>query len=468
MTTHFFRMAGTKPKECKVCRSSGKVNGEGKCEKCVAIEEEAVCPTCEVRVEDSQKGLQCDDCQRWYHASCEGVEQASYSKMQEEVDGVWFCRKCMRVLKRQVETVKRLREERDALVAEQRKFDVKVKELMECLGAVERKNRDLAEELKALKQQGKVAGEPAAAARLPADHTYSGQKDKVGGEDPAQQVKGAGGGASPGKDGQSEPAAAAATASASTGGAPQAEGGTRVEGEAGPRSGSGQASSRKGAEKVRQREQEARGEERAATWMGVGKHSWDRIMAGKKPSVQVDKPGRRVWLFGDSLMRGVGREVYCLSKGQYRVIDKSVPGSNIRQIHQTVQAHLSELQPEDLVVVEGGGNGLEEIGAEETLRVMKDTVAMIRGKIMRNPLVMCVPMRRGLESGRFGQMRRWVNGRCVERLEDWRCDGLQLWERLNWRQVWAQDGIHLSNVGKVWTAWNVVEWAQHREDGRRA
>ena len=92
---------------------------------------------------------------------------------------------------------------------------------------------------------------------------------------------------------------------------------------------------------------------------------------------------------------------------------------------------------------------------------------MVRGKVARRPLIMGIPMRRDKEGRRFGRERRWVNRRLVERLEEWGCDGLQLWERMDWRQVWTQDGVHLSNIGKVWLAWNVVEWAQHWEGARQ-
>ena len=125
------------------------------------------------------------------------------------------------------------------------------------------------------------------------------------------------------------------------------------------------------------------------------------------------------------------------------------------------------MEPEDLVVIEGGGNGLEEVGGRETVRVMEDIVKMIKSRISRRPLVMCIPMRRGKEGKVFGRERRWVNRRLVAELEKWECDGLQLWERMDWRQVWTQDGVHMSNVGKVWVAWNVVEWAQHWEMARQ-
>lgn len=64
---------------------------------------------------------------------------------------------------------------------------------------------------------------------------------------------------------------------------------------------------------------------------------------------------RRLWVFGDSLMLGwTGRSnLRC----EYRIVDRSKSGANIRVIHRTVKDYLSE----DLVVDEGGGNGLEDI-----------------------------------------------------------------------------------------------------------
>ena len=177
-----------------------------------------------------------------------------------------------------------------------------------------------------------------------------------------------------------------------------------------------------------------------------------------------DRRLRRLWVFGDSLMRGVDKEIYSLSKGGYKVVDKSKPGANISVIRETVEKYLREFEPE---VIEGGGNRLEEIGGFETAKVMEKIVKKVEEKINHRPLLLCIPMRRDKEGRRFGRERRWVNRRCVEKLEEWGCDGLQLWEKMDWGQVWTRDGVHMSNIGKVWMAWNVVEWAQRREDYRQ-
>ena len=62
-------------------------------------------------------------------------------------------------MKRQVEAVRRLREEREALQTEQRRLDDQVKVLMENLGVVERENRTLREEIKELKGKVRTQGE---------------------------------------------------------------------------------------------------------------------------------------------------------------------------------------------------------------------------------------------------------------------------------------------------------------------
>lgn len=49
-------------------------------------------------------------------------------------------------------------------------------------------------------------------------------------------------------------------------------------------------------------------------------------------------------------------------------MEKSVLGATITELGRTVEEHLSNIRPEDLVVIEGSGNGLEKIGGEETVR----------------------------------------------------------------------------------------------------
>ena len=213
--------------------------------------------------------------------------------------------------------------------------------------------------------------------------------------------------------------------------------------------------------------QEARPEQSPPTWMGVGKHTWQKVCDGAK--LRHNKQGKlrqRLWIFGDSILKGVGREIHFLSAGYYRIMDRTEGGSRIGRIRDVVEEHLREMQPEDLVVVQGGGNGLLEVGENRTLAILKDIVRLVRKKVGNRVLVMCVPPRRR-EGEEYDRKRVKLNKECVINLEKWRCDGLQLYEGANWKAAGARDGVHLSEVGKVWTGWNVVEWAQHKTTRRR-
>ena len=170
-------------------------------------------------------------------------------------------------------------------------------------------------------------------------------------------------------------------------------------------------------------------------------------------------------IVGFSLLRGLGKEVHFLLKDYYKIIDESMPGATIRDIRNKIVESLSEFEPDDLVIIEGGGNDLLDIGEQKILQLLllESIVKVVNVKVKQNPLAMCIPVRRKEEGSRYGAVRRAVNRKCLEKLEKWSCDGLQLHERMDWRRVWAFDGVHMSDIGKVWTAWNVVEWAQHKE-----
>ena len=58
-----------------------------------------------------------------------------------------------------------------------------------------------------------------------------------------------------------------------------------------------------------------------------------------------------------------------------------------------MKKHLWDMAPGDLVVIEGVGNGLEEIGGRETAWWMEEIIGLMREKINKRPLVMCIPMR---------------------------------------------------------------------------
>lgn len=200
-------------------------------------------------------------------------------------------------------------------------------------------------------------------------------------------------------------------------------------------------------------------------WIGVGTDSWKKVLKGEK--MKMENEGhleKRIWLFGDSIIKGVGREIHFISKGYYKIMDRSTSGATLKEVRDTVLDHFEELQSSDLVIIEGGGNDLENTGEEKTLRIMNSIVKIIKNKVKENPMIMCIPMRRREEAHYYGKIRRQVNRKCLEKLQEWSCDGLWLHEKMNWSRIWSRDGVHLSETGKIWVARNIVEWAQHKEN----
>ena len=91
------------------------------------------------------------------------------------------------------------------------------------------------------------------------------------------------------------------------------------------------------------RERGDHGRERPGTWMGVGQHSWEKVLDSKQPFLKTAGKGgsSRLWVFGDSLMREVGQAIHSLSKDMYEIVDRSVSGASIRDIRKTVEDNLS-------------------------------------------------------------------------------------------------------------------------------
>ena len=496
-------------KRCKACNTFATLGKEEKCEECAREESEeksGQCDRCRSEVQDGQDGVCCEVCRGWFHAKCEGLSKEKYEELQEKEEEPWWCKKCIVLAMKHLETSKKIREERGEWKQEREKYDAEVKELRECLGALERENMSLKKEIEEHKRQNRGTDTPRGDASTQVDHAYAGslnttvaaKKPPACSSEGVEQSKEqavkedtAGSRQEAAQEGTGQPIP---QQSGKEGAAASSQEGNRPSGQqpGGGTAGSGQETAQRDAAQpiplasenptdsrqeagtvgTTQGEEAARGgaercrQQAAAadTWVGVGKLPWMKIGDGKRLHMKTSgRLQRRVWLFGDSLLRGVGREMHFLSRGYYRIMDRCEPGANVKDIQKILEEHVGDIGQDDLVVLEGGGNGLLSTGSQETVDAYKEMVRLVRGKVKQQPLIVCIPKRRGRETSVFGEKRRWVNTTMIEKLEEWSCDGLQLWERMSWSKVWARDGVHMSKLGIVWMAWNVVEWAQHRE-----
>ena len=58
----------------------------------MASEDKEECGYCMVTVSTRDKGVQCEICEVWYHAMCEGVLEDTYKYLQKRQSVHWYCK----------------------------------------------------------------------------------------------------------------------------------------------------------------------------------------------------------------------------------------------------------------------------------------------------------------------------------------------------------------------------------------
>ena len=107
---------------------------------CVAKSKDT-CEICNSKVKNGDEGLECDECDRWYHAACEGVNKPLYEILKQHEKLLWLCGKCEDIRKNR----KSLKNEVEEKLKE---IEEKMKNLkMEILEEVKEKNREWYEEV---------------------------------------------------------------------------------------------------------------------------------------------------------------------------------------------------------------------------------------------------------------------------------------------------------------------------------
>ena len=52
------------------------------------------CGVCGNLVSGKEKGVQCENCDGWFHGKCEGVSEEKYKFLMKHQDIHWFCKNC--------------------------------------------------------------------------------------------------------------------------------------------------------------------------------------------------------------------------------------------------------------------------------------------------------------------------------------------------------------------------------------
>lgn len=139
-------------KKCRECGYFAQVDEENKCKECAdgemagkprkdQRETDDECGDCNRRVRSDQHGILCDNCSKWYHCGCEGIDVGEYKMLMKLTENSynrmrWQCKHCDNQLKGLMaengklrEDNKKLREENFHLVNRVEKLEKKIENI---------------------------------------------------------------------------------------------------------------------------------------------------------------------------------------------------------------------------------------------------------------------------------------------------------------------------------------------------
>ncbi len=61
-------------------------------------QDDAICPECELLVEEDSKAITRDVCSKWFHTTCQNISDALYTVLtsEETANVSWYCNYCIR------------------------------------------------------------------------------------------------------------------------------------------------------------------------------------------------------------------------------------------------------------------------------------------------------------------------------------------------------------------------------------
>ena len=171
-------------------------------------------------------------------------------------------------------------------------------------------------------------------------------------------------------------------------------------------------------------------------------------------------------IVGDSMVRHAPTHVRCSLPGSGCT---SLPGARIHDIAKEVKETASKME-DGMLVIQGGGNDLKKIGAEETVKEVVEAVKAAEKKKMSVAVVGV--LRRPREDMTYERLRRTTNRRIFEEVTrmkvQWMKEKsgnvsfLDLDRTLDDDRLFARDGVHLNADGNARMGRKLREWVKAR------
>nr|BDT63271.1 MAG: hypothetical protein [Hemigrapsus takanoi nimavirus] len=221
-------------------------------------------------------------------------------------------------------------------------------------------------------------------------------------------------------------------------------------------------------------QQEAKEVEPEVVEIGVrdavgGKDGCKCVGQGKGKAQMMKKAVKRVppiQVVGDSMMKNVKSQLGCKAEGSGV---ESLSGARIGEVKRKVEEKAGEIK-DGLLIIQGGGNNLENIGTEDTVKEVVEAVKAMEGKKVSVAVVGV--MRRPREGERYERIRQRTNARLQEELVQIKIEWMK--ERkgnvsfidldgvLREGMDFNGDGVHLNQTGLDRMGRRLREWRNAR------
>ena len=198
----------------------------------------------------------------------------------------------------------------------------------------------------------------------------------------------------------------------------------------------------------------------------------DSVVVEVEPKVKVKKNRKMAMkkrcafrIIGDSMIRRTPEYVKCYQRGSGCT---SMSGAGIREIGRVVKDEAKDME-DGLLVVQGGGNGLERTGCEETVREMVEAVKAVEGKNMNVAVIGVLPRPR--EDRAYEKLRKATNRKLYQELLKMKIEWVKEKKgNVSFLDVgrdlkpvmYARDGVHLNTGGQVVMGRLLREWVKAR------
>ena len=214
---------------------------------------------------------------------------------------------------------------------------------------------------------------------------------------------------------------------------------------------------------------EPQGAEEESVEAGTPEDASDRARVA--PRAAPSPRGKARWpivCVGDSMVRNVDRHMAMRGENSQLV---SLRGKGIEDVARVAREKMRGLE-EGMLILQGGGNGLRQLGPEQTARSIMECVREVKKEKKVRVAVVGV-LRRPQETRGYDELRREINRilqqevikmkiKCSKREGDYRASFLDLDGALT-LGVYGRYGVHLNREGDKLMCKRLLEWVMATE-----